>query len=259
MENRRTNPSRTIQSVDRAMQMIELLASAPAGYPLSHLANEMGLKVQTAQSLLRTLEYHGLISQTARGEPYVLGPRVHDWSKRWLAGLDWATAAGPVVADFGARLGEYVVLSQLRGESLVHVAEKTPSRSLVVTPTAEGPEHLHTRATAKVLLAWLDKEEQDRIVAGLPMHKRGPGSITDRDVFAKRLCQIRRRGYAECIDEASEGVAALAVPVNTARGKGTLALGVALPKVRYRNRRSLLSELRSAAGKISKACGARGT
>lgn len=257
MKNQRSSLPRIIQSVDRAMQIVDLLASCSAGHSLSTLANEMGLKPQTVQSLLRTLESHGLASQAGRGAPYTLGPRVHEWSRRWLAGADWAAAAGSIVADLGDRLGEYVVLSQLRGASLVHLVEKTPARSLVVTPSAESPEHLHTMATAKILLAWLGESERSRIVAGLPMLERGPQTITDRNVFLKRLREVRRDGYAECIDEASEGVVALAVPVDTARGHGTLALGMALPKVRYRKRQDLLAELRSAANKAGRACGAR--
>ena len=257
MKNRPSSQPRTIQSVDRAMQIVDLLASCSAGHSLSIVAREMGLKPQTVQSLLRTLECHGLVSQAGRGEPYTLGPRVHEWSRRWLAGADWAAAAGSIVAELGDRLGEYVVLSQLRGDSLVHLVEKTPARSLVVTPSAESPEHLHTMATANVLLAWLGEEERARIVADLPMLKRGPKSITDRGVFLQRLGDVRRDGYVECIDEASEGVVALAVPVDTARGEGTLALGMALPKVRYRKREDLLAELRLTASKAGQACQAR--
>ncbi len=256
MENCGSSQPRTIQSLDRAVRLLDRLASTTEGSSLSGLARNMNLKPQTVQSLLRTLQCHGLVSQAGRGEPYVLGPRVHTWSRRWLTGVDWASAAGSIVADLGERLGEYVVLSQLRGDSLVHLVEKTPARSLVVTPSAESPEHLHTMATAKILLAWLGESEQARIVANLPMLERGPKSITDRGVFLKRLGDVRRQGYAECIDEASEGVVALAVPVDTARGEATLALGMALPKVRYREREELLAELRQAASKAGELCGA---
>ncbi len=253
----RTTRPRTIQSVDRVVRIIDLLAAAPAGRSLSSLAEDTSLKPQTVQSLLRTLEHHRLVRQSGRGTPYVLGPRLHEWTRRWLGQADWSLAAGAIVADFGKRLDEYVTLVQMRGQTIVHLVEQVPDRPLVVTPTAECPEYLHTMATARVLLAWLDEDERDRLVAKLPMTKRGPGSITDRRAFRRELIKVRRRGYAECIEEAGEGVVALAVPVPTAAGEAVLSLGVALPKVRHRDRPSLLGELRRTAGRISEACGAR--
>ena len=61
--------TRSVQSVDRAILILEVLANAPEGLSLRDLATRLFLAPQTAQSLLRTLELHEFIVQSGRGAP----------------------------------------------------------------------------------------------------------------------------------------------------------------------------------------------
>ncbi len=246
---------RTIQSVDRALKIIAILSRHPEGVRLSGLADEVGLRRQTTQSLVRTLQANGWSEQTRRGGVYVLGAAAHEASRLWSGALDRPAAAQPVVNDLCQRIGEYVLLAERRGSHMMHLAEASPSRDLAVSPSAEGSDRLHTMATARVLLAHLEPESLGAVIRKMGFARCGPRTITSRAAFLRELQATRDRGCAICIEEASEDCAAMAVPVRDRQGNVLAGLGVAVPLSRFgeARRKMLLKELRRSAESICQA------
>lgn len=252
------NPTpRTVQSVDRAIAILQLLARSGEGLTLTALAAELDLPPQTAQSLLRTLQAHDMVIQEGRGRPYRLGAGVLTLASKWSSGTGLAAGARPIVADLANRTGEYATLAQLQGRTLIPLAEARAQQPLMVTHLAFDPEKLHVMATGKVLLAAMDEPQRAAVLAQLKLTAMGPRSVTDRTVFSQQLESIRRCGYAICLEENSPHLAALAVPVRDASRQVRAAIGVSLPMARYSEPRGreLLEALRDAAARIEQAWG----
>lgn len=235
--------ARSIQSVVRALAMIELLGEHPEGLALSVIARRVGVVPQTAQSLLRTLQRSGWATQGRAGGPYQLGPACHRVSRRWVSGFDLASCARERVAALSEETGEYVLLAALKGREVARLVEAQPHRPLMVHPSSDTRAP-HTMATGKVLLAYLEPAEQAAMLKGVRLERRGPRSPGTRAELRRQLLAIRADGFAECVEEAGEGVVALAVPVRDADGRVAAALGTALPLLRYAGSRP--AELRAA-------------
>ena len=251
----KTAARRTVQSVDRAVRILELLSEQPEGLALKDLAARTRLAPQTLQSLLRTLQSHQLVVQEGRGLPYLLGPRVHELGRRWMSSRDLATMARQAVERLARDIGESVLLAELRGRTLVGMAEISPQRHLMVRAELESSDRMHTMATAKLLLAFLDDRRQAEVVSSLRFAKHGPNAPAGEAQLRRQLQTIRKKGYAVCLEEAAAGVAALAVPVRGETGEVAAALGTSLPLARFSPaaKRRLLRELRLAAGTIEAA------
>ena len=249
---------RTVQAVDRALALANALSREPTGLTLTGLARQTGLAVQTAQSLLRTLQRHGWVVQSRRGAPYRLGPAIGALHRRWTNHLDRAAAAAEPLQALSRELGEYVVIAEWAGVRLYPIAEARPDRELTVRGETFRRECLHVMATGKLLLAYLDDATRQTVVADLPLEKAGPRSISTPAALLANLRTIRCQGYACCEEEAALGVTALAVPIG-AKGEEppTATLGVSLPSVRYhaQQRTHLLKRLRHAAHGIATAWG----
>lgn len=244
---------RRIQSLDRAFALLGQLADHPAGLGLSELAAGAGLSPQTAQSLIRTLQAHGWVSQNGRGQPYRLGPAPAQLAARRLGGDALAADARDLVAALCRDCGEHVLLAELTGPTPSAMLEIQGNQALTVGRATFEPARLHVMATAQVLMAFLAEEAQERLVAGLSMHRCGPRSLTTHAALRKRLAEIRRQGFVVCRDEAGEYVSALAAPVHGADGQVRAALGISLPTVRLTAARqqTLLRQLRAAASEIA--------
>ncbi|MFA4944662.1 MAG: IclR family transcriptional regulator [Lentisphaeria bacterium] len=249
---------RTIQSVDRALDILQALAAHPEGLTLSALAAALGLPPQTAQSLVRTLQARQWVLQDGRSRPYSLGPAMLSFVQQWMGLNGLAVAAKERVESLSRTVGEYVLLAELRGRTLMPLAERRAERTLMLGAGGSyGAKRLHVMATGKLLLAYLEPTQREHLVNSLELVPHGPNSVCDRATLLRQLDGIRRRGLAICREEAGEHVAALAVPVRDASGEVRAALGISLPLPRLTpvQEKRLVEELRLAAADIERRWG----
>ena len=228
---------RRVQSVDRALRLLDALAATPGGRRLAELAAQTGLAKQTAQSLLRTLESWQLCAQPERGAPYVLGPRALFWARQWLAGEGHARLAAPIVEAFAEEIGESALLAELRGGALYRLVEVESAQAVAARPQWLPPERIHRMATGRLLLAHLSEAARRLALNALDYSGGGPQAPRSAAALARRLAAARTAGFAELIGENDPQLAAVAVPVRTPDGAVHAALGVYLPRGRYPARR----------------------
>lgn len=69
---RRTAPSSSVQSVERALRLLELLADEPRGIALTLAAERLDLNVATTHRLLSTLMANGYVLQSQETDRYFL-------------------------------------------------------------------------------------------------------------------------------------------------------------------------------------------
>lgn len=74
--------SEFIQSVQRAVDVLELLASDAGGMALSGMCGRLGLKAPTVHNILRTLAARGLVERCGPPIRYRLGPRLAELAQR---------------------------------------------------------------------------------------------------------------------------------------------------------------------------------
>lgn len=243
---------RAIQSVDRALNLLEMLSSEENGLSLRELSARTGLCVQTVQGLLRTLELHDLVEQPKHGAPYRIGSGLsrllHPTGSRRRRGL----LAEPVVTRLVSVTQESALLAEWSGRQLAAVVNIQANQVLAVNSRCEFFSMLHTMSTGKLLLAHLPEKQREHILSELELPARTEFTITGREAFRRHLEEIRIRGYAESFNESNLGVAATAVPVSDAGGRVIAALGICLPSLRYRGTRpkTLRNELYQAAEEI---------
>mgnify|MGYP006280187177 CR=1 FL=1 len=241
--------TRTVQSVERAVEILFILSRHPRGLGLSEVAEQVGLRPQTAQSLLRTLEGLDMIAQKAKRAPYVLGPEAIALGRRWMAGNGHVEAARPVVRDLGRHLNEHVLLASLRGGSLYRLAETSPDQMVTISPSYASHAVTPTMATVKVLLAYASPDGRDEALEQMGFASDAPA----REEYFQELNEVRDKGYALSINETADDLTAVAVPVMGEAGRAETALGVAMPTARCPadRRDELLEKLQSSARQIA--------
>lgn len=253
MKKTKTQP-RTIQSLDRAMAILNVLASESEGLLLRQISGRIGLAPQTTQGLLRTLEVHEMVMQMEKGSPYFLGPHMHRLEQKWIDSHGRILPVGKEVCALAESLGEYVLLSEFRGDRLMRLAEANPQRPLMVAPGIETANRLHTMATAKVQIAFMDESRIERLVASMTFTPAGPNSPRNAAALYRQLEEIRRQGYVVCLEESGVGCGATAVPVRDDAGNVIAGVGTALPMARFApsRRKPIRRQLAAAAETIGK-------
>jgi IclR family acetate operon transcriptional repressor len=242
--------SRSVGSVARAAQLLDVLAASDAGVGVNELARRIGVNASTASRLLATLQEAGLVTRT-EGGPYRLGLKLVTLSERVLAGLDVRGLARPLLARLAGETGETATLS-LPGEGEAITVDFVPSPSSVVSMARVGrPSVPHATAAGKVMLAFTGTSARGPLTAFTER------TITDPAVLNAELAGVLERGWAEAVGEREPDLAALAAPVFGRGGALAAILGVQGPVSRLPGptRRALREPLLAAASTLSTALG----
>jgi DNA-binding IclR family transcriptional regulator len=218
------NRRSTIQSVDRAAQILKVLASGPRRLGVSEIADRMGLARPTVHGLLQTLQAHGFVEQDRDSDKYQLGAGLLHLGNSYLD-LNELRGRSIVHAErLAARAGAAVRVGVLHGSTVVvvHHVFRPDAAFGVLEVGAQLPAH--ATALGKALLAFAAPELVDDLTAEeLPR-------LTRRTLAAAglraELGQIRARGVARERDEAVLGEASVAAPIFDHTGHAVGAIGV---------------------------------
>jgi IclR family KDG regulon transcriptional repressor len=244
---------RTIQSLDRAISILRLLADHTDGVCLSDIASTLHLNPQTAQSLLRTLQYHRLIEQEFRGGPYKIAIDTLFLAKPFLARSGGYQAVNTFVKTLAEQCGEYVVLNTLRQDQLLLISEAWGNNPLMVSPTfGIQRERLHTMSTGKLLLTFSPQREELLKQIDFSKTSRETTAKTTKEL-SKQLDVLREKKFVLIRRERSPEISSAAVAVENTAGIVVAALGIAFPDAKYSTDyvNGLFSQLRDTAGKLS--------
>jgi IclR family transcriptional regulator, acetate operon repressor len=216
-----------VQSVERVIDLLELLADAPGEVPLGRLAGASGLPPSTVHRLMTTLVGRGY-ARRLPSRAYVLGPRLIHLGERSASTL--GLLARPHLVRLVDEIGETANLALLDGDRVVYAAQ-VPSRHSMRMFTEVGRRvRLHCTGVGKVLLACRPADEARALLAGAGLPARTGRTITDVDVLMAQLPRIAAQGWAVDDGEQEAGVRCLAVPVPA--GAVEAALSVSGPEGR---------------------------
>jgi len=206
------NPSRSgsVQSVERAAELLELLADAGGESALSELAGQTGLPLPTIHRLVRTLVQLGYVRQLP-SRRYALGPRLIRLGES--AGRQLGADARPHLAEIADELGESANLAMIDRDMVVYIAQASSRQSMRMFTEVGRRVFMHCTGVGKAVLAQLDENAVREIVRRVGMPAATGRSITDLDVLLAELATIRERGYAIDEGEQEVGVRCYAVAV----------------------------------------------
>jgi len=218
----------TVQSVDRALLLLELLAQSGGRLAITELAARSGLSLATVHRLLASLSARGYVRQDP-DRRYALGTALlplGDAATRLLS--SWAM---PFLHQLAESSGETSNLAVLEDDHVIYVAQ-APGRHRMRMFTEVGRRVLpHSTAVGKVLLAWQDEEQVRRVLTRLGLPSRTSSTVTSPTAFRAELAGVRERGWAVDDEEEELGVRCLAVPVGPGPG-AVAALSVSAPASR---------------------------
>ena len=222
--------SGTVQSVDRAVTILELLAVHGAA-GVTQLARELGVHKSTASRLVAALERRRLVEQVEERGRYRLGVGILKLAGATSARLDLVQEARPVCRRLASETGETVNLAVLSGGAALYVDQVSGASSLSSYNWVGQHIPIHATSNGKVLVSELVDPELGRVLGDLVPYT--PSTITDRAVLDTQLADVRERGFAVAADELDVGLTAVAAPVRDAHGDVVASVSVSGPSFRF--------------------------
>ena len=221
----------SIQSVDRALFLLETIAEAGGEASLTDLATRTGLNISTCHHLLATLIQRGFAAKVPGRRLYTLGTRILDLGHACLQ-VDLPRRAERYLETINQVTGETVHLAGLQGDAIVTLAVRAARHPVQVHTGKVGRlEAPHATSVGKAMLAWLPEDEIRRMV-GPGMKRFTDGTITEFPAFLDALRSVRRDGYAIDREEFLPGVICVGAAIRDQAGTVVGGISASTPAMR---------------------------
>jgi DNA-binding IclR family transcriptional regulator len=231
--------ARQVESVQRAIAVLNVLGGAHGELGTNEIARRTGLNVSTVSRLLATLVDGGLVRHIPATGRYRLGIRILQLASVARENLDIPALARPYLEELTELTGETATLS-MPGRRDVLTVDFAQSDSSVRSVAAIGRDSVaHATAVGKVFLAWGGRLPEGELAAYTGR------TVTDRAALAVQLDKVRAQGWAQAAGEREAELNAVAAPVCDAAGRLVAILGVQGPAARFTQR-----AMRAAAGAV---------
>lgn len=250
----------SIQSVDRALNLLEAIAEAGGETSLTDLSLRTGLNISTCHHLLATLFKRGYVAKLPNRRTYALGSRILHLGNACLRQVDLPRRAAPYITRVNEATGETVHLAVLENDNVVTLVTRDARHAVRVEAVGVGiADAPHASANGKAMLAWLPDAEMRRILeanGGTPRFT--PNTITNVEALVEELRLVRRNGFAQDREEFRPGVVGVACAIRDHTGAVVGAISASAPTMRASKEHllSMREEVTGAARALSTELGA---
>ncbi|MGZ8179905.1 IclR family transcriptional regulator [Williamsia sp. SKLECPSW1] len=248
---KRDVPPASVQSVDRALEVLEILGRDGEG-GVSDIADALGVHKSTVSRLVSVLESRGFVEQVSDRGKYRLGFTVVRLAGATMSRRDLGRESRDVCEPLADEVGETVNLAVLDDDRAVNVTEANGGAGIALRTFVGQSSPAHATSSGKVLLSGLS---ETRLTQVLPadLERFTAATIVTVAQLRVELETIREQGWGAARDELEEGLTAVAAPVRDHTGEVIAALSISGPTFRMGAERipELSREAVAAAGAVS--------
>lgn len=247
----------TIQALDRALDVLDLLAAHP-GLTLSEVAERMDQSPSTVHRVLHTLAARGVAETDLATQTWHIGPATFRLGSAFMRRSGIVERARPVLRALMEDTGETANLGILQGDQVMFVSQAETHETIraFFPPGTRSP--LHASGIGKALLAFGRPETLATLLAGAPLPRFTDLTLTTAEALQEDMVRIRHRGFAFDDEERTRGMRCIAAPVFDLSGEAVAGLSVSGPshRIGHEHVKTLGAAVAAAAGDLSHALGA---
>jgi len=247
-----------IQSVSRALDILEAFAIGQEELGVTELSRKLKLHKNNVFRLLATLETRGYVEQDKETGNYRLGMKTYEVASVFLHHLGVATQARTVLEQLAGETGETAYLAVLDGPWAVCVDMVETAHAVRVVSQLGRRLPAHATALGKVQLAFRSQEDLEQLWKQHELAAATGRTITDAGRLAEALAQVAAQELAVEDEEFAPGVRGVAAPVRDYQKRVVGAVGVMGPALRLTLERlqgELAPRVKSAAQSLSRRLG----
>lgn len=218
-----------VQSLDRAMNILECFNYNNRELDLASITKKTALNRTTARRLINHLSSRGYLSFDPETRRYRLGLKLFELGGVVLSSISLRRVAAPHLTALRDSTGYTVFLGTARDERLLYLDMRAARGPFRFSSNIGTIRPLHFGMLGIILMAYLPRREQERILDEQPLAPYSPHSITDRDQFSLILAKAKQNSYFVGREHVTEGFGGIAAPVRDHNRRVVASLGLAVP------------------------------
>lgn len=224
-------PKNTVQSLIRAVDILDLISSQKKGISVTEIANQLELHKSTAYRILQTLEYKNYVKKDEH-KRYKVGKRVIEIGNQALNNIDLRQEMRPFLQKLGEITKETVHLGILDDFKVFYIDKVETSHTIRMYSSIGKGGPLYCTGIGKALLAFSDQKYIDRFLKEVEFVNYTDNTITNKKDLISELEKIKKRGYATDNMEHEDNIRCVASPIFDYSGKLIAAVSISAPAQR---------------------------
>lgn len=213
-----------VQSVEKAMMLLDCFWEERKGYSLAELAGKTGWAKSTIHALLSSMIGNALVEQDELTGKYQLGYHAFELGcvvqERW----DVKPVAAHYMRKLTDRTGESLYLGMRCGNELLLIDNSEGFNNYRIASPLGGRMPLYGCSQGKILLAYMPRKVLDDYLEQVELKSHTPYTITDKDRLRRELDTIYEQGYAVEYGELQIGLKSIAAPIFDHNGNCNYAI-----------------------------------
>jgi IclR family pca regulon transcriptional regulator len=225
---RERNGYQGIQSVARALSILELFSDRRPSLTVSEVAELTGLNRATCYRFCQTLRHLGYLEELSdrRFRP---GLKAVSLAYSALSSRELPELAMPYLQRLREDINETVNMALLDDTEVVYVARVLSDHLISLRLYVGSRLPAYASSLGRAMLAFLPEDERDAILDRSELVPLTANTISDRKRLVSELKKIRKQGYAVNNQEIAPGLRGIAAPVLTDSGRPIAAINVSIP------------------------------
>ncbi len=233
-----------VQSLTRALGLLDTLAAEDRGLTLSEIAGRTSLPVSTVHRLLTTLQVAGYVRFAPERGVWQIGVQAFIVGIAFVRSREITAFARPVLYRMMEASGESANLAIADQGEIVYMSQ-VESREMMRAMAKPGARvGMYCSALGKALLAEMPVPEVRKLVEWRGLPRLTANTITSPERLFEELATVRAQGYAVDDEEHSIGLRCVAAAIFDEVGQPVAAVSLSAPKARVSNSRmAVLGEI----------------
>ncbi|MEX1034519.1 MAG: IclR family transcriptional regulator C-terminal domain-containing protein [Sneathiella sp.] len=221
-----------VQSLTRALSILNEIADNPPGLSLTAIAKSLKLAPSTTHRLLTTLQEEHYVQYDRDGSRWQIAMRAFVTGNGFLTSRDLATVARPYMRRLMELSGETVNLAIADEDRVIYLAQVESREMMRVFSKPGNHVPLHCSGVGKAILMAMPKRDVERIIASQNLAKLTDKTITDPETLHSELTESRKRGFALDDEEHAVGLRCAAALVYDEHAEPLAGLSISGPAAR---------------------------
>src|SRR3990172_3241135 len=232
----------TVRSVERTIDMLELLATPGRSRSLTQLARGVRAPKSTVLTIARTLVARGVLAVDRETRTYRLGLGLARFNPGGTGTLDLSALAKPHLEALARDTRETAYLTVPEGDAVYYTCKVDSQEPVRYMAQVGVRRPLHAIASGKLCLALMSDAEVRAYIRRTGLPRFTASTIVKSGRLFEDLRAIRRRGYAVNEGEFVPDLFGVSAPVTDQAGRLIAAVNVGGPLFRLGRRKRALAE-----------------
>ena len=248
-----------VQSLDRALDIIECFDFKNAKLSLAELAKKTGLNKTTVLRLASNLVNRRYLKFDLETGSYSLGMKLFELGSIVFSSFSLRKASSRHMTELQRKTSATVLLGIIMDDQLVYIDKREGQGAIRIASDIGWRRSPHYGMLGMVLMAWLTPDRRTELLNKYPLQPVTSRTVTDLQRFLTKLARIADDDHVVERGEAVDGVIGVAAPIRDYSQNVVSAIGVAILEAQHNENSvtQVVEAVRSAAENISAELGYR--